>query len=69
MRFAFIDAEKANHAVRTLCRVLEVSKSGYYVYLRRGPSRRTQEDDALKVHITAIHERSQGTYGSPRIYR
>jgi len=69
MRFAFIDAEKANHSVRTLCRVLQVSKSGYYAYLQRGPSRRKREDDALKVHITTIHERSDGTYGSPRIYR
>jgi transposase InsO family protein len=69
MRFAFIDAEKAHHAVRTLCRVLEVSSSGYYAYLRREPSQRQQDDDALKVHIAVIHERSQGTYGSPRIYR
>ena len=68
MRFAFIDAEKANHCVRTLCRVLQVSKSGYYAYLRRGPSRRKRQDDALKVHITTIHQRSGGTYGSPRVY-
>ena len=68
MRFAFIDVEKANHSVRTLCRVLQVSKSGYYAYLRRGPSRRKRQDDALKVHITTIHQRSGGTYGSPRVY-
>ena len=40
MRFAFIDAEKAHHSVRTLCRVLQVSPSGYYASLRRGPSQR-----------------------------
>jgi len=69
MRFAFIDAEKAHHSVRTMCRVLTVSPSGYYAYLRRGPSRRKQQDDVLKVRITAIHERSGGTYGSPRVHK
>ena len=69
MRFAFINAEKANHAVRTLCRVLQVSKSGYYAYLARGPSRRTRQDEALKVRIASIHQRSGGTYGSPRVYQ
>ena len=69
MRFAFIDAEKANHSVRTLCRVLQVSKSGYCASRRRGPSRRKREDDALKVRITTIHQRSDGPYGSPRVYR
>ena len=69
MRFAFIDAEKAHHSVRTMCRVLQVSPSGYYASLRRGPSQRKQDDDTLKVHITAIHEQSDGTYGSPRVYK
>lgn len=46
-----------------------VSKSGYYTHLRRKPSRRKQEDDTLKVHITTIHEQSGGTYGSPRVHK
>ena len=52
-----------------MCRVLTVSPSGYYAYLRRGPSHRKQQDDVLKVRITAIHKRSGGTYGSPRVYK
>ena len=68
MRFAFIDAEKAHHSVRTMCRVLKVSPSGYYASLRRGPSKRKRRDDVLKVHITAIHQESDGTYGSPRVH-
>ena len=69
MRFAFIDAEKAHHSVRTMCRVLQVSPSGYYASLRRAPSPRKRKDVELKVHITAIHEQSDGTYGSPRVHK
>ena len=68
MRFAFIDAEKAEHPVRMLCRVLRVSPSGYYAWRRREPSARARGDDALSVHIRAIHRRSRGTYGSPRVH-
>ncbi len=68
MRFAFIDAEKAHHSVRTMCRVLKVSPSGYYAYRGREPSERTKKDAQMKVHITTIHEQSDGTYGSPRIH-
>ena len=68
MRFAFVHAEKATHAVRCLCRVLHVTPSGYYAWAKRPPSRRHREDVQLKAHIRAIHHASRGTYGSPRIY-
>jgi putative transposase len=44
MRFAFIDAEKAHFPVDTLCRVLNVSRSGYYAWRLRSRSRRRAED-------------------------
>jgi transposase InsO family protein len=69
MRFRFIHAEKANYPVRVMCRVLNVSTSGYYAYLEREPSRRQREDERLKVHIGAIHVRSRGTYGRARVGR
>lgn len=59
---------QAMHKVMTMCRVLEVSTSGYYSWESREPSRRTLEDAALTERIRAIHERSRGTYGSPRIH-
>ncbi len=68
MRFAFVHAEKATHAVRCLCRVLHVTPSGYYAWATRPPSRRHREDVQLKARIRAIHTASRGTYGSPRIY-
>ena len=68
MKFVFIDAEKVTYAVRTLCRVLEVSRSGYYAWTRRRPTPRTQEAARLTTTITAIHVRSRRAYGSPRIH-
>ena len=68
MRFAFIHGEKAHHAVRCLCRVLQVTPSGYYAWAQRGPSAHQRDNDRLKIRIRAIHRASRGTYGSPRIY-
>lgn len=51
-----------------LCFVLEVSRSGFYEWLKRGPSRRDQENDRLVGVIAEIHKNSRGTYGAPRIH-
>jgi len=64
----FIAAEKANHSVSMLCRVLDVSRSGYYASQRRPASRRAVEDERLGALIAAEHKASRGTYGSPRIH-
>ncbi len=65
---AIIDAEKANYPVSLLCRVVEVSRSGYYAWRERPHSRRSAEDSALTTRIREIHERSRGTYGYPRVH-
>lgn len=51
-----------------MCRVLEVSASGYYAWRQRKISARSREDKALRGRILAIHEQSRRTYGSPRIH-
>jgi putative transposase len=51
-----------------MCRVLEVSRSGYYAWLRQSPSMWVQRDAELKERIARIHRRSRGTYGRPRIH-
>lgn len=51
-----------------MCRVLEVSTSGYYAWLKRNPSKRDQEDEMLTEKIRAVHKQSKGTYGAPRIH-
>lgn len=68
VRFEFIDAEKANHSIRTLCRALRVSPSGYYAWTSREPSARARQDEVPRTHIRAIHKASRGTYGSPRVH-
>lgn len=68
MRFAFIQAEKANWPVSMLCRTLKVTRSGFYAWQRREPSRRQREDERLRVHVRATFKRSRRTYGAPRIH-
>jgi hypothetical protein len=65
MTFRLIDQEKAHHAVSLLCRVLGVSRAGYYAWTRRPLSARAVADQALAEQIRAIHQRSRGTYGAP----
>lgn len=64
----FIEAEKDNHPVACLCRVLEVAPSGFSAWLRREPSERAREDGELTCRIEAIHEGSRGTSGAPRVH-
>jgi putative transposase len=61
-------AHHDRHEVTTMCRVLEVSRSGYYEALERPPSSRAREDLVLTERIRAVHVFSKGTYGSPRIH-
>jgi putative transposase len=63
-----VSAHQAIYPVKTMCRVLDVSTSGYYAWRKRQPSQRAQEDQRLLKRIHAIHKRSKGTYGAPRIH-
>ena len=51
-----------------MCRNLEVSKAGYYAWRERTPSARAKSDAALSIRIGAIHRKSRGNYGSPKIH-
>jgi putative transposase len=55
-------------SIRAMCRVLEVSASGYYAWRRRMISVRRKEDEKLQQRIRVIHHRSRQTYGAPRIH-
>jgi putative transposase len=66
--FKLIDAEKADYSISLLCRVLKVSRSGYYDWKDRPPSKRDRENAALTCQITQIHQRSRGIYGYPRVH-
>jgi len=67
-RYRFIAAEKASHRVSVLCRVLAVSRSGFYAWSGRPPSTRRRQDEDLIEQLRRIHHTSRGTYGAPRIH-
>jgi putative transposase len=66
--YRLIDAEKASYPISLLCRILRVSRSGYYGWKVRLPSERDGENAALTEKIREIHSRSRQLYGYPRIH-
>ncbi len=56
------------YPVATMCRLLGVSTSGYYVWHGRAPSARANSDTALLERIREIHRISRETFGAPRIH-
>ena len=60
-------SNQAMHPAATMCRVLGVSSSGYCAWRVRPMSARARKDIDLVKRIREIHERSRGTYGSPRV--
>jgi len=68
VRFEFIRVEKANYPVRLMCRLLQVSRSGFYAWLEGGEARELSDRQLLRL-IREIFAESRETYGSPRIYR
>lgn len=61
--------ERQRYAVEVLCRALELSRGGYYVWLRDGGGKRAESDTRLLEHIRRIHAKHKERYGSRRIYR
>jgi len=68
MNYQFIAAHRQEYPIKTMCRVLEVAESGFYAWLRRAPSRRSQENTRLGEHIMRNYHANQQVYGSPRIH-
>ena len=66
--YRLIEAEKTSFPIQFMCRMLGVSRSGYYGWKMRPPSARDRADGALAERIREIHERSRRTYGSPRVH-
>jgi putative transposase len=69
MRYSFIKAHRQQWRIRLMCKVLEVSVSGFYDWLDRPASKRSQEDEKLTERIIMFHCGSRCTYGSPRIHK
>jgi transposase InsO family protein len=67
MRYRFIRDQQQWHSIRVLCRAMKVSRSGYYDWLKRGPSARQLEDQKLWPKIERTHYRCKEAYGSVRL--
>lgn len=67
MRFDFIASHKKAFPVTVMCRVLDVSRTGFYDWCKRPPSKRELSNRQLDMHIRAIFMEHKGRYGSPRI--
>ena len=68
MRYSFIRKHRQQFRLAALCRVLRVSKSGFFAWLHRPESTRQRANRALMTRIKAAHERSRKTYGRRRIH-
>lgn len=68
MKYQFIEQYKQEFPVVVMCRVLDVSESGYYAWRKRPESRHTQEDARLTTSIQDAFVAFRGVYGSPRIH-
>ena len=68
MKFAFILTRMVAFPVALLCRALGVSTSGFYAWCKRPAPERTKSDARLALDVTAVHRRSRGRYGSPRVH-
>ncbi len=67
MKYQFVDQHRSSFEVEKMCRLLKVSRSGYYAWQRRPKSKREISNDQLDKEIKEIYESSRQTYGSPRI--
>ena len=69
MRYQFIKGHRTEFPVRRMCRMLDVSPSGYYAWRNRPPSTREMANQKLIKKIEAVFKESKETYGSPRVHR
>ena len=66
--YEFIKAHRGEFSVQMMCRLLDVTRSGFYEWLEQPLSNRAQEDARLLRLIRASFEASQGVYGAPRVF-
>jgi len=67
VKYAFIRDHREEYRVRLMCRVLQVSRSGYYAWVNCPESRRSRGNRRLLSQIRIVYDRSRRLYGSPRV--
>ena len=68
MKYKFIVEYQQEYPIKTMCRVLEVSVSGYYAWCKRAPSQHRREDTQLAEKVKMAFQANRRVYGSPRIH-
>lgn len=68
MKYVFIRDHREAFPVGLMCQTLEVGSSGFYAWLKRPESPRSQENRRLLMEVKVAHQKSRKTYGSPRIH-
>jgi putative transposase len=68
MKYVFMAAHEGEFAMKRMCRVLRVQRSGYYAWRKRKPSNREQANQMLLELIKTEYKKSHKTYGSPRLH-
>ena len=69
MKYAFMQAHREEFELKRMCRVLQVSRSGYYDWDRRKESKRSQQDRVLLEEIRRIHQQTKEAYGATKSWR
>jgi len=69
VRFQFLKENQQKYNIKKACKILKISRSGYYDYLHRRKSKRSIENEALAEMILDIFNENQGRYGSRRIQK
>jgi putative transposase len=68
MRYQFIAGHRQEYSITLMCRVLEVSVSGFSAWLKRPPSQHSREDAELAEQVKTIFQANRRVYGSPRVH-
>ena len=68
MKHQFIAEYEQEYPITTMCRVLEVSVSGYYAWRKRAPSQHSREDALLAEQVKMVFQKNRCVYGSPRVH-
>lgn len=69
MRFQFLKEHQKEYNIQKACKILRISRSGFYDYLKRRKSNRTIENEALTEMIEDIFHENKGRYGARRIQK
>jgi putative transposase len=68
MKYQFIAEYRQEYPITTMCRVLEVSVSGYYAWCKREPSQHARSDAQLAEKVKTAFQDNRRVYGSPRVH-